>query len=172
MVVKSEPKLASVPPAPKPELNKEAKSKAIKEIGDHRKAIAWQVHRWPLAKNPVQEKMKLHLPRSYLAKAGEDVKTLWPGDDLNQAVHNHYMQSLVGDEEQKLKARNCANFVAEDGHEYLGPDPRIVGFRFDVFGGVHIKWWDSFLQDLWMDNGKWAFDVKMTDDGKCAELDD
>ncbi len=114
MVIKSEPKPATIPKPAPPKVDKEAKGKATKEIGDHRKAIAWQVHRWPLEKRPVQEKTKLHLPRSYLSKAGEDVKILWPGEDLNQAVHNHYMQYLAGDEEEKLEARNCANFVAED----------------------------------------------------------
>jgi len=158
-------------------VDKEAKSKALKEIGDHRKAIAWQVHRWPIDKRVVQEKTKIHLPRSYLAKAGADIKTVWPGDDLNHVVHQHYMSGLVGDEEEKLKARNCANFVTEDGlttrrHEYLGPDPRIVGYRFDVDGEVHVKWWDSFLRDSWMDTGKWTFEVKQTEEGKWVEIDD
>ena len=119
MVVKLEPQADSIPktssqPKSKP-VDQEAKKKAAKEIGDHRKAIAWPVHRWPLEKRVVQEKTKVHLPRSYLAKAGEDVKTLWPGDDLNQAVHNYYMQGVVGDEEEKLKTRGCSNFVTENG---------------------------------------------------------
>lgn len=57
-------------------------------------------------------------------------------------------------------------------HEYLGPDPRIVGYRMDVDGEVHIKWWDSFLQDLWMDDRKWNFDVRQNDGGKWVEVDD
>ena len=114
MVVKTEPQVATIPKPAPPKMDKEAKGKATKEIGDHRKAIAWQIHRWPLEKRIVQEKTKLHLPRSYLAKAGEELKTLWPGEDLNQAVHNYYMEHLVGDEEEKLKAKKCANFVAED----------------------------------------------------------
>ncbi|KAI0689163.1 hypothetical protein BC835DRAFT_272387 [Cytidiella melzeri] len=177
MVVKSEPEPTSLPKLAPAKIDQEAQNKALKEIGDHRKAIAWQVHRWPLEKRVVQEKTRLHLPRSYLSKAGEDVKTLWPGDDLNQAVHNYYAQNLVGDEEEKLKVRNCANFVTEDSlsrrrHEYLGPDPRVVGYRVDVDGELHVKWWDGFLQDMWMDNGKWTFDVRQTDDGKWVEIDD
>lgn len=57
-------------------------------------------------------------------------------------------------------------------HEYLGPDPRVAGYRIDVEGDVHIKWWDAFLQDQWMDKQKWAFDVRMEDDGRWVEKDD
>lgn len=56
-------------------------------------------------------------------------------------------------------------------HEYLGPDPRVAGYRFDVDGEVHVKWWDSFLQDLWMDRGKWQFALR-DDGGKWVEVDD
>jgi tRNA pseudouridine-54 N-methylase len=114
MVVKSEPQVETISKLVSKPADKEAKSKALKDIAAHRKAVAWQVHRWPYEKRVVQEKLKLHLPRSYLAKAGEDIKTVWPGDDLNQAVHNHYMQRLTRDEEERLKAQNCANFVAQE----------------------------------------------------------
>lgn len=121
MVVKSEPKDTSLSTtsaplsARKPSVDKEAKSAALKEVADHRKAVAWQVHRWPLERRLVVERTKIHLPKSYRATAGVDVKTLWPGDDLNQVIHKHYVQRLTEDDEGKLRARNCANFVAEDG---------------------------------------------------------
>lgn len=57
-------------------------------------------------------------------------------------------------------------------HEYLGPDPRVAGYHLDVDGEVHIKWWDGFLQDQWMDRQKWRFEVKVDDEGKWAEIDD
>lgn len=117
MVVKTEPKdtFMSTAAAPKPKVDNAAKGKALKEISDHRKAIAWQVHRWPLEKRLVQEKTRIHLPKSYLCKAGEDVKALWPGDDISQVVHHHYMHALSEDDQGKLSARNCANFVEDDG---------------------------------------------------------
>ena len=37
---------------------------------------------------------------------------------------------------------------------------------------IHIKWWDSFLQDLWMGDRKWAFDVRQAENGKWVEMDD
>jgi hypothetical protein len=88
------------------------RSKALKAISDHRKAVAWQIHRWPLDKKTVQEKTKIHLPRSYLAAAGEEVETVWPGDDLNQIVHHHYFQNL--DDENEALPTNSANFVTPD----------------------------------------------------------
>ena len=112
VTLKSEPKEASLPPAPKSKADPGERSKALKAIADHRKAIAWQVHRWPLDKKTVQERTKIHLPRSYLATAGEDVKTVWPGQDLNQIVHRHYFQNLGG--EIEMLPANSANFVTPD----------------------------------------------------------
>ena len=120
MVVKTEPKDTSVLASAasttrqKREPSKEERSNALKEIWDYRKAVAWQVHRWPLEKRLATERTKIHLPKSYRAVAGVDVKTVWPGDDLNQLVHNYYAQRLTEDDEGKLKARNCANFVTDD----------------------------------------------------------
>lgn len=121
MVVKTEPKDTSIPAQTIPQArqkrtaSKEEKSNALKEVADYRKAVAWQVHRWPLEKRLVQEKTKIHLPMSYHATAGVEVKTIWPGDDLNQVVHRYYAQRLTEDDEGKLKARNCTNFVTDDG---------------------------------------------------------
>lgn len=66
----------------------------------------------------------------------------------------------------------CLLVLLHCRHEYLGPDPRVAGYRIDVEGDVHIKWWDAFLQDQWMDKQKWAFDVRMEDDGRWVEVDD
>ncbi|GJE86720.1 hypothetical protein PsYK624_028010 [Phanerochaete sordida] len=173
--LKAEPKETTIPAPAKPKVDEGERKKALEVISKFRQATAWQVHRWPLEKKTVDHKTKIHLPRSYLATAGEDVKTVWAGSDLNQIVHQHYFDALdlVSDEIPK----KSANFVTPDAvtvrrHEYLGPDPRIAGYRFDADGEVHVKWWDSFLGDLWMDKGKWKWDVKMTEDGKWVEVDD
>ena len=110
ILAKTEPEEATLPPVPKPKLDSGERSKVLKAISDHRKATAWQVHRWPLDKRIVEDRTKIHLPRSYLATDGEDVKTVWAGADLNQIVHQHYIQAL--DTEAPL-ARN-ANFVTPD----------------------------------------------------------
>lgn len=172
--LKIEPKEATIPAPAKPKVDEGERKKALEVISKFRQATAWQVHRWPLEKRTIDRKTKIHLPRSYLATAGEDVETVWPGSDLNQVVHQHYIQPLDADSEGFPES---ANFVAPDAvmvkrHEYLGPDPRIAGYHFDVDGEVHVKWWDSFLGDLWMDKGKWNWDVKMTEDGKWVEIDD
>ena len=57
-------------------------------------------------------------------------------------------------------------------HEYLGPDPRVAGFFYDVDGEIHVKWWDSFLQVQWMDKGKWTFDIELDEDGKWVDKED
>lgn len=41
---------------------------------------------------------------------GEDVKTVWEGADLNQIVHQHYIQTVSG---ETLPAHN-SNFVTPD----------------------------------------------------------
>lgn len=203
MAFKSEPVEPSLPPAPiqKPPVDKEARSKALKIVTDYRRATAWQVHRWPYDKRVAEDKTKIHLPRSYLAKTGEDVKNVWAGADLNQIVHQHYIKTVKI--EDLSTDRMKGNFVTPDNisaeryvmpefsivhmkfslkfsvydfrfarHEFLGPDPRIAGYFFDVDGEIHVKWWDSFLQDQWMDKSKWKFDVRLGDDGKWVEKDD
>jgi len=47
----------------------------------------------------------------------------------------------------------------------------VVGFYFDADGDAHIRWWDSFLQDQWMDKDKWKFEVVPDNDGKWVEKD-
>ncbi|KAI0077609.1 hypothetical protein K474DRAFT_1071249 [Panus rudis PR-1116 ss-1] len=173
---KSEPTEPTLPPPPpKPRENAASakdKAAALKSISEFRRATAWQLHRWPLNKHVVEDRVKVHLPRSYLAKDGEDIKTIWAGEDLNQFVHKHYAEAV----DIKELPATMANFVTDDRvrahrHEYLGPDPRVVGYVTDVYGEIHIKWWDSFLQDQWMDKQKWKFQVELNAEGQWVEKD-
>ena len=59
-----------------------------------------------------------------------------------------------------------------DRHEYLGPDPRVVGYWTDGAGELHVKWWDAFLNDHWMEGEKWKFDVRRDERGEWIEVDD
>ncbi|KDQ49638.1 hypothetical protein JAAARDRAFT_617343 [Jaapia argillacea MUCL 33604] len=170
--------LDSVPiPALKPtklssEQEKERKD-AIEALTKNRRAAAWQIHRWPLDKKYVEERTKIHLPRSYLAKDGEDVRLVRNGEDLNQLVYQWYFEPM----EASAKSEGTVNFVAPDEivprrHEYLGPDPRVAGYFFDYNDEVHIRWWDDFLQEQWMDRQKWKMAVKLDDSGKWVEKED
>lgn len=51
----------------------------------------------------------------------------------------------------------------------MGPDPRVAGYFFDVDGEVHIRWWDGFLNDQWMDTQKWKIDVTKDAEGTWVE---
>ena len=33
--------------------------------------------------------------------------------------------------------------------EFLGPDPKIAGFQVDSESVIHIRWWDTFLEQRW-----------------------
>ncbi len=57
-------------------------------------------------------------------------------------------------------------------NEFLGPDPRVVGYFVDADGDYHIRWYDTFLQDQWMDNRKWKFDVRQDEHGHWVDADD
>lgn len=111
MTTKYEPKEATITTPSKPKIDEGERKKALEIILKFRQATAWQVHRWPLEKKIVDRKTKIHLPRSYLATAGEDVKTVWPGSDLNQIVHQHYIQPLKVDSNALPRS---ANFVTPD----------------------------------------------------------
>ena len=54
-------------------------------------------------------------------------------------------------------------------HEYLGPDPRVLGYFVDAAGDYHVKFYDTFLGDQWMDNRKWTFDVRLDEDGNWVD---
>ncbi|KAI9067815.1 hypothetical protein FKP32DRAFT_1672782 [Trametes sanguinea] len=207
---KTEPEDAVLPPAdanpaPKPppkaaaDKAKEAKAKndALEQIAEYRRVTAWAIARWPLEKRVVHERVRVHLPRTYRARHGVDVRTVWPGTDLNQFVHRHYDEGIGGGKEpakddsrrkdgkdgKKESERERAvreeweNFVAAEAiqakrHEYLGPDPRVAGYWIDADGDYHIKWYDAFLKDQWVDNRKWSFDVRLNARGEWVEVDD
>ena len=57
-------------------------------------------------------------------------------------------------------------------HEFLGPDPRVAGYYVDTDGDYHIKWYDTFLGDQWMDDRKWKFDVRLDESGRWVDADE
>ncbi|KAG5646617.1 hypothetical protein DXG03_002921 [Asterophora parasitica] len=151
---------ALLTPEDSPHAQKEKKG-ALQTLTDLRRAFAWELARWPLAKNVVWDRGRIHLPRSYLSRDGEDIRTVHAGTDLNQLVHHHYLESV------DQTATNWVNYVHGDKvvakrHEFLGPNPRVAGYFVDVDGDIHIKWWDSFLTDQWMGSQKWKVEVMWT----------
>jgi hypothetical protein len=55
-------------------------------------------------------------------------------------------------------------------HEFLGPDPRVVGFSFDYVGDVHICWYDKYLEEQWVDGGRWkTLEVEKSENGGWVE---
>lgn len=36
----------------------------------------------------------------------------------------------------------------------------------DANGEIHVRWWDAFLKDQWMDGEKWTLGVTMDASGK------
>lgn len=103
-----------------PENSKEAqdaKKASIKSIADRLRANAWQLARWPLVKNMTWDRIQIHLPRSYLAKDGEDVRAIHQGSDINEFIYQHYLEPV------DLKTNTWVNFVHADNvvaKRYLG----------------------------------------------------
>ncbi|KAH7905276.1 hypothetical protein BJ138DRAFT_1165080 [Hygrophoropsis aurantiaca] len=150
----------------------EERQKAVKAMTDIARAFAWSVHRWPMDKRIAEYNTKIHLPRTYLSRKGEDTRGVRKGADVNQIVHRHYMDLL-----DLEKHGDWVNYVHDDNvisrrHEYLGPDPRIAGYFFDDDGEIHIRWWDGFLKDQWMDNHKWTLNVEMNTSGQWVVKED
>ncbi|KAI0311221.1 hypothetical protein OF83DRAFT_1031502, partial [Amylostereum chailletii] len=153
------------PQKPAPSESDTARRDAAKALTSLRKTTAWALHRWPMERRPVRRRTKVHLPRSYLGRDGEDVRVVHPGTDLNQFVYRHYDREAEG-KEGALTNYVSADKVSDKKHEYLGPDPRVAGFFFDVDGEIHVCWWDRFLEDQWMDRGKWTMlEVEMNENG-------
>lgn len=168
-IEKTEPQLSFVD-VPKP--SEQERAAAAKSMTGLVRAFAWPVHRWPADKRICEYGTKIHLPRTYLAARGKEVLHVRRGTDINQLVHAHYMESVDGD-----GGKEWTNFVHADEvvmrkHEYLGPDPRVAGYSVDTNGEIHIRWWDAFLKDQWMDNEKWTLDVAMDASGKWVVKED
>ncbi|OJT12367.1 hypothetical protein TRAPUB_11069 [Trametes pubescens] len=205
VVPKPEPEDIVLPPAPapapapappkssKPAPEPKTRADALKEISGVRRVTAWSIHRWPLEKRVVQERTRVHLPRTYRARHGVDVRTVFPEADLNQFVHGHYMEVMGAEregagarkagakgresEKEKRAREEWPNYVAGEAvlakrHEFLGPDPRVSGYKLDANGDYHIKWYDAFLKDHWVDDQKWDFDVRLDARGNWVEVDD
>ncbi|KAG5733146.1 hypothetical protein E4T56_gene13595, partial [Termitomyces sp. T112] len=140
-----------------PQAQKEKKG-ASQTITDLRRALAWELARWPLTKHVHWDRGRIHLPRSYLSRDGEDTCNVYPGTDLNQLVHQYYLEEI------DTKISDWINYVHMDKvvskrHEYLGPNPRVAGYFIDVDGDIYIKWWDSYLSDQWMGMQKWKVEI-------------
>ncbi|KII84521.1 hypothetical protein PLICRDRAFT_45868 [Plicaturopsis crispa FD-325 SS-3] len=181
---KDEPRDDPLPPLPKPpvksdaELREEAtareaaKAKAFKSLLDIRRASAWQVHRWPIDKRIANSRTRIHLPRTYLARIGVDIKPVREGVDLNQVVYRHYAEQAEEKAGEEWVNYVHADRVVSRRHEYLGPDPRVAGYFFDIDGDVHIQWYDGFLHDQWMDKQKWKLELTQDATGKWIVKED
>ncbi|EJF56745.1 hypothetical protein BD309DRAFT_873730 [Dichomitus squalens] len=167
---KPEPEDTPLPPRPAPDAK--AKQAALKAHAEYRRAQAWAIARWPLEKRVVPRRARVHLPRTYLARHGSDVRVVHAGADLNQFVHGHYCEEVDAARGARKLAAGDAEGVLARRHEYLGPDPRVVGYWVDAEGDYHVKFYDTFLGDQWMDDRKWKFDVRMDEDGKWVDVDD
>ncbi|KAF9020597.1 hypothetical protein BDZ89DRAFT_958139 [Hymenopellis radicata] len=152
------PELARLPP------DHATKSKSAQGFTAQRRASAWPVHRWPLERFFAQTRTRVHLPLSYLARDGLATRTVHPGEDVNHAVYRFYAEDAKGGRVNYVHADS----VDERRHEYLGPDPRVAGYYTDPRGELHVRWWDGFLGDQWMEEGKWTMEVDW-DGGKWIE---
>jgi hypothetical protein len=104
------------PPAPQSREEAEEREKSrkvsLKSITDVRRATAWQLHRWPIEKSVIWNRANLHLPRTYLAKDGEDVRVVRGGSDLNQVVHQHYLEQVDATRNTWVNFVHADNVVA------------------------------------------------------------
>jgi len=100
----------------KSEEAQKTKKSSLQSFTDGRRANAWQLARWPLHKNMTWDRVQIYLPRSYLAKDGEDIRTISMGEDINQFVHRYYLESV------DLKTNDWVNFVHTD---------KVIAKRYD-----------------------------------------
>ena len=131
MSITPKPEPTDTPLPPKPAPDAKAKQAALKAHSEYRRAQAWAIARWPLEKRIVHQRARVHLPRTYLARNGSDVRVVYPGTDLNQFVHRHYCEevesargdkSAMKEEGQEVKGKDgkrlmegCPNYVAAEG---------------------------------------------------------
>jgi len=86
----------------------QAESLAAAAITRSRRRTAWQIHRFPVERHATRRQLRVHLPRSYLAKDGIDVRVVNAGTDLNFFLYRHY--ECTADQHDTYKV----NFVSSD----------------------------------------------------------
>ncbi|KAF9218849.1 hypothetical protein BS17DRAFT_478569 [Gyrodon lividus] len=169
-VEKQEPNLKL--PADTPKFSEKERKAAVKTLTDTMRAMAWSVYRWPIGRRICEYNTKIHLPRTYLSTHGEDVRPVHQGVDINQLVHRHYMDTFDAEKHPGWINYVHTDDVASRRHEYIGPDPRVAGYFFDGYGEIHVRWWDAFLKEQWMNKDKWSLDATMGATGKWVVKED
>ncbi|KAJ6612516.1 hypothetical protein B0H10DRAFT_2177371 [Mycena sp. CBHHK59/15] len=150
--------MESILSAEEEEEKQKTKKSSLQSINAVKRASAWQLHTWPMEKFIIRSRAKMHLPRSYLSKDGEDVLNVHPDTDVNQFVHQYYLEHIDPKNVPWVNFVHADNVVARR-HEFLGPDPRVAGYEIDGGGNVYIRWWDGFLSDQWSGTQKWKLEI-------------
>lgn len=97
--------------------------------------------------------------------------SLFPGRSINKHTLCHAMHYTLSWGIFGLMVCFGDTYTKSNRHEFLGPDPRVAGYTFDYDGEVHIKWWDGFLKDQWIENQKWTFEFVRDANGDLVEKD-
>jgi len=119
---------------------------------------AWPLERYPLSAYPAPCSGVLLLPRHYRSEFGCDQSKFREGDNLNLVTSRYY------DERVDASSYSGNNFVTEGAiqprrHEYLGPSPKVAGYRFTQ-GQAEIAFWDDHLKTAWIGAHKWDVELE------------
>ncbi|PPQ85558.1 hypothetical protein CVT25_006728 [Psilocybe cyanescens] len=121
---------------------------------------AWTVERYPLSVSSAPSSGVLELPRNYLSTSGCDRIKFGEGANLAVLTYQYY------DENVDSKSYSGTNYLAADGaihpkrHEYLGPSPKIAGFRLSPQGVVETLFWDHHLETRWAGKRPWEVELE------------
>ncbi|KAF8184715.1 hypothetical protein BJ912DRAFT_905488 [Pholiota molesta] len=123
------------------------------------KSGAWALNRYPLTAYHALKPGVLELPRHYLSVFGCDKVKFRAGDNLHLLVYRHYDDLIVDPESYQ-----GSNFVADvviqpKRHEYLGPSPKVAGFRFTE-DMAEIGFFDDYLLTTWIGKGNWDIELE------------
>ncbi|KAF8965247.1 hypothetical protein BDZ97DRAFT_797886 [Flammula alnicola] len=122
------------------------------------RSMAWPLWRYPLSAYPAPRSGTLELPRNYLSPSGCDRLKFREGDNLNSLTYQYY------DEVVDPVSYPGNNFVTDSAiqpkrHEYLGPSPKVAGYRFTQ-GIAEVAFWDDHLKTTWIGKRRWDVELE------------
>ncbi|KAI0635612.1 hypothetical protein C8Q77DRAFT_1098504 [Trametes polyzona] len=127
------------------------------------KTYAWELQKHPTELYPAPFAGKLYLPLKYMGSDRAHAIKFAEGEDLNFLVYNFYDAPPDPGFEAPMyvtaDASGRGNLLPKR-HQFLGPAPRVTGYRFDAAARTaRIEWWDPYVGMLWIGSRTWAVEA-------------
>ncbi|KAF9567144.1 hypothetical protein CPC08DRAFT_814348 [Agrocybe pediades] len=135
------------------------KADLLQDAEANLRLTAWSLGHQPLHVYAAPYSGFLELPRDHMAASGCDRIKFEPGTNLNAITFNYYNEAV--DSRSYCRSQNYVSdgSIHPKRHEYLGPSPKVGGYRF-AYGTAQVLFWDDYLDSRWVGKRKWNIELE------------